>query len=319
MLLINFAFFVMSLVVLIAAGSLTVKYLSKIAAFLHLSEYVLGFMLMAVATSVPELFVGISSGIAKTTALSLGNVIGSNIANVTIIIGISILLAKGMNIESEKTRKDSIYMTLIVIVPIILTFIGGTLSRIDGVILLGMFGLYSFIIWKQRKAFRKEVEERIPRWQIVLDIFLFIISIVLLFVSSDFVVKYASNLAVDLAVPPIVIGLILLAIGTSLPELVFGTSAIIKGHSEMALGNIIGSGVANATLVLGVTGIIYPITSDFLLFITSGVFMIVVCFLFATFVETGKKLSWMEGISLVLLYVFFLIVEFYLKGMKLGL
>ena len=308
----------MALLFLIGSGSSTVKYLTKVAAFLHLSEYVLGFILMAVATSIPELFVGISSGLAKTTALSLGNVIGSNIANVTIIIGISILLAKGIHIGSEKTRKDTLYMIIIVIIPIILTYIGRTLSRIDGVILLAIFCLYSYMLWKQSKAFRKEVEEKIPQWQIVLDVSLLVCSIIVLFASSEFIVKYASGLAFDLNVPPIVIGLILLAVGTSLPELVFGTHAIIKGHSEMALGNIIGSGVANATLVLGVTALIYPITYDFLLFITSGVFMIVVCFLFATFVETGRKLSWMEGVSMVLLYVFFLIVEFYLKGVKLG-
>jgi len=319
MLLLNFIFFAVSIIALILAGSFTVKYLSKIAAFLHASEYVLGFMLMAIATSIPELFVGISSAIAKQTALSMGNVIGSNIANVTIIIGISILLAKGMHIKSEKTRKDSIYMTLIVVVPIILTLIGGTLSRIDGVILLGFFGIYSYNLWKQSKEFKKELEDSIPRWQIVLDVFLFIISVIALFLSSNFVVKYASNLAVDLSLPPIVIGLLLIAIGTSLPELVFGTHAILKGHTEMALGNIIGSGVANATLVLGATSIIYPITADFLLFISSGVFMIVVCFLFSTFVETGRRLSTMEGISMVLLYVFFIIVEYYLKGIRLGL
>lgn len=314
MLLLNLLFFAIAVLVLIIAGSFTVKYLSKIAEFLHLSEYVLGFMLMAVATSIPELFVGVSSALAKQTALSLGNVIGSNIANVTIIIGISILLAKGLNIESRKTKKDSIYMTIIVIVPIVLTFIGGTLSRIDGIILLGLFGLYSYIIWKQRKGFRKGVEDKIPRWQVVLDVFMLTVSVVVLFLSSAYVIEYASNLAVDLAVPPIVIGLLLLAIGTSLPELVFGTHAIMQGHSQMALGNIIGSCVANATLVLGVTGVIYPVASNFLLFITSGVFMIVVCFLFATFVEAGRKLYWMEGVSMVLLYAFFIIIQYYLRG-----
>jgi cation:H+ antiporter len=319
MALLNLAFFMLSVIVLIIAGSFSVKYLSKIAAFLHASEYVVGFMLMAIATSIPELFVGISSAMAKETALSLGNVIGSNIANVTIIIGISILLAKGINIESKKTRKDSLYMTLIVIVPIVLTFIGGSLSRLDGFILLGVFGLYSYILWNQRKEFRKEIKDGIPRWQIVFDVFMLIVSIVILFISSSFVIRYASNLAVDLDVPPIIIGLLLVAVGTSLPELVFGTHAIMKGHSQMALGNIIGSCVANATLVLGATGIIYPITSDFLLFISSGVFMILGCFIFATFVDVGKKLYWMEGVSMVLLYVFFIIVEYYLKGIRLGI
>jgi len=310
----NLALFAVSLVVLIISGAWGVKYLTKIAAFLRLSEYVVGFMLMAVATSIPELFVGISAGLAKNTALSLGNVIGSNIANVTIIIGISILLAKGLNIESKKTRIEAMYMTIIVIIPIALTFLRGYLSRLDSAILLGIFGIYSYFLWKQRKSFKKEVKEKVPKWQIVADVLMLVGSIILLFLSSEFVVRYASNLAVDFNVPPIMIGLFLVAIGTSLPELVFGTHAIMQGHGQMALGNIIGSCITNATLVLGATGLIYPIASNFLLFITSGLFMITVCFIFATFVGVGRKLYWMEGVSLILLYAFFIIVQYYLRG-----
>jgi len=310
----NLALFAVSLIVLIISGSWGVKYLTKVAAFLRMSEYAVGFMLMAVATSVPELFVGISAGIAKNTALSLGNVIGSNIANVTIIIGISVLLAKGMNIESRKTRKEAMYMTLIVIVPIALTFIGGVLSRIDGAVLLTIFGFYSYLLWKQRKEFKKEIAEKVPRWQIIFDVVMLIVSIVILFLSSEYLIKYASALAVDFDVPPIMIGLFLLAVGTSLPELVFGTHAILKGHTQMALGNIIGSCIANATLVLGATGLIYPIMSNFFLFMTSGVFMITVCFIFASFVEVGRKIYWIEGVSLVLLYTFFIIIQYYLRG-----
>ncbi|MBW2977609.1 sodium:calcium antiporter [Candidatus Woesearchaeota archaeon] len=310
----NLILFALAVFVLIISGSWVVKYLTKVAVFLRLSEYVLGFLLMAVATSIPELFVGISSGLARNTALSLGNVIGSNIANVTIIIGISILLAKGLDIKSRKTRVESIYMTVIVILPIALTFIGGHLSRLDGIILLGVFGYYTRVLWKQRKEFKKTAEGKVPRWQIVADVLMLIGSVIILFLSSQFVVKYASSLAVGFNLPPIIIGLFLVAIGTSLPELVFGTHAILKGHGQMALGNIIGSCIANATLVLGVTGVIYPVASNFLLFITSGVFMITVCFIFATFVGVGRKLYWMEGVSLILLYTFFIITQYYLRG-----
>ena len=114
--------------------------------------------------------------------------------------------------------------------------------------------------------------------------------------------------------PPILIGLFMIAIGTSLPELVIGISTALKGYKQMAVGNIIGSNIANATLILGVTSFIYPITSNFLLFITSGVYMVLTAFIFATFIRSGSKLDWEEGLSLILLYTFFIILEFYIKG-----
>ena len=108
MLLINLSMFILSIVLIVIAGSLLVNSVIKIAMFLRVSEYVVGFIILAFATSVPELFVGIASALEKNTALALGTVIGSNIANLTIIIGIPILLVKGMKIKSPKIKKDSL-------------------------------------------------------------------------------------------------------------------------------------------------------------------------------------------------------------------
>jgi len=107
----------------------------------------------------------------------------------------------------------------------------------------------------------------------------------------------------------------MVAIGTSLPELVSGISAALHGHHEMGVGNIIGSVIANSTIVLGVSALIFPITSTFLLFIISISFMMLVAIIFTVFVEEGNKIRLTEGLVLVLLYVFFLIVEFYIKGL----
>ena len=135
----------------------------------------------------------------------------------------------------------------------------------------------------------------------------------MLFFCANFVVEYAGLLSIGIALPTIMISLFLVAIGTTLPELVFETRAVLTGHSEMALGNLIGSVVVNSTLVLGITALIYPITANFLLFVVGAIFMIIIAFLFATFVESGSKLYWKEGVSLILFYIFFCIIEFYLQ------
>ncbi|OIO61191.1 hypothetical protein COY26_04905 [Candidatus Woesearchaeota archaeon CG_4_10_14_0_2_um_filter_33_10] len=313
MLIINLISFLISCIVLIISGTLLVKTLAKIAAFLKLSEFVVGFIIMAFATSIPELFVGITSALTKNPALALGNVIGANIINLTLVIGIAILLGKGIKIESKKTKTDALYMVGIAALPMVLMVIGGSLSRIDGIILLAAFALYARRILQQRKLFKKEVEDSIKRKDIILTTILFVFSLALLFLSARFVVEYATSLSVDLALPPIIVGLFIISIGTTLPELTFGSRAVLAGHSEMALGNSIGSVIVNSTLVLGIVSIIHPITANILLFSVSAIFMVVVAFLFATFVESGNKLYVKEGISLILLYIFFVIIEFYIK------
>ncbi|MDD5087116.1 MAG: calcium/sodium antiporter [Candidatus Nanoarchaeia archaeon] len=310
---VNLAIFLASCFFLIQSGNWLVKSLTKIAAFLRLSEFVVGFIIMAFATSVPELFVGITSAFAKNSALSLGNVIGANIINLTLVVGITVLLSRGIKIESKKTRTDALYMVFIAALPMVLMVIGRSLSRVDGVILLFVFAIYARRVLKQRKSFKKEVEDGIKRKDIVFTTIFFVLSLALLFLSAKFVVDSATELSVYLELPPIIVGLFILSIGTTLPELTFGSRAAMKGHPDMALGNSIGSVVVNSTLVLGVVSIIHPITSNILLFSTSAIFMVVIAFLFATFVESGNKLYIKEGISLIMLYILFVVIEFYIK------
>lgn len=311
--LLNIATFIVGCIILIASGSLLLKSLSKIAVFLRVSEYVVSFIILAFATSTPELFVGIASALNKNTALALGTIMGSNIADLTLIIGIPVLLAKGINIRSEKTKKDAMYMVPFAALPLILMLIGNSISRTDGIILVATFFIYVYKVYKERKEFRKEFKENVKRWEVIMYTAGFFFSLIILFLSSKIVVNAAGLLAIDFALPPIMIGLFIIALGTTLPELVVGSSAALKGHSDISVGNIIGSVIANSTFILGVTSIIYPITSNFLLFITSGVYMILLTVIFATFARSEAKLDWTEGLSLVMLYAFFVVLEFYIK------
>ena len=310
----NLLFFLAACLVLVASGGLLVKSLSKIASFLRVSEFVVGFIIMGIATTIPELFVGIASALRKTTSLSLGNVIGSNIVNITLILGIVILLSKGIEIKSPTMKSDALYAFFISTIPIILMGIGRSLSRVDGIILLSVYLIYTWWLIKARKEFRKELKERVKRWEIVGYTIVFAACLAVLFVSAYFVTKYAELLAIDFGMPEIMIGLFLVAIGTSLPELVFGIRAATMKHPTMAIGDIAGAVVSNSTLVLGITALIYPITAHFLSFIVSGSFMIVACFLFATFIESGNRLYWKEGVAMVLIYILFIIVQFYIKA-----
>ena len=167
-----------------------------------------------------------------------------------------------------------------------------------------------------RGKFSRKLADGISKGDIAKAVVIFVVSVIVLFISANFVVEYASLIAIEMALPPIIIGLFIIAIGTSLPELAFQAKAALSENPEMTIGNVIGSNIANATLILGVTAIIFPIQADFLLFLTSGVFMIVVSFLFVSFLESGSKLYWKEGLSMILLYVFFIIIEFYISNLE---
>jgi len=324
-LLFNFLWFFASILVLIISGYYLVKSMKKLCGYLKISEFLSGFIILAIGTSIPELFVGISSALNKSTSISLGNVIGANIADITFVIGIPILLVRGFKIKSRETVKDSFIMVIIASLPLTLMIIGNQLSKIDGIILITVFFSYIYYLWMQRGVFTRHYEEnKFKRYLIIVYTLLFLITIFFVIKSADYAVKYAISISEELDLPKILIGLFLVAIGTTIPELIVGINTIIRGlivgintiirgYSEMGIGNVIGSVVVNSTLILGVTSLIYPITANFLLFITSGIYMLIVCFIFATFIASGNRLDWREGVSLVLLYIFFVIFEFYIE------
>tara|TARA_Y100000310_G_scaffold338992_1_gene430254 strand:+ start:18600 stop:19577 length:978 start_codon:yes stop_codon:yes gene_type:complete len=313
----HLGFFILSIAVLVLAGFWLVRYLSRIAFYLRLSDFIVSFVIIAFSSSIPELFVGIKSAMAGTPTLSLGNVIGSNIADLTIIIGIPLIFARNIKI-SKVAKRDSIYMVLIAALPIGLMLIGQRLSRLDGAFLVLLFFLYMWRQIRQRKDFKRETTETLSRLKVVLTVTFFIASLFLLFYSADYTVKYAELLSIDFNFPPILIGLFLVALGTSLPELSFNMQAVLKGHKDMALGDTIGSVVANSTLVLGVTALIHPIANGLFLFLISSIFMIIIAFLFATMMDKGEKLNWKEGITLVMFYAFFITVELYIMNIRNG-
>ncbi len=310
--------FLVSVYILVKSGAIAVKNLVAVARYLRISEYVLAFILMALATSLPEFFVGINSALSKASILSLGNVIGSNIVNLSFVLGAVVIIAKGIRIESKIAKRDTWLVFFISILPVLL-LIDKDLSRADGVILLIAFIWYFRRILKDKEAFKKRMNH-VARtveefWRFIKDLIVFILAIVILLGSSWAVVKTAELIAQGLNLTLALIGLILVAVGTSLPELVFGIKSVITKHEGMNLGNLIGSTVINSTLILGITALVFPIKiEDFNLILTSGLFMILTILIVNFFIATKDKISLREGMILIGLYVLFLIIEFMVRS-----
>lgn len=312
------ALFLISVYFLVRSGAVAVKNLVAIARYLRISEYVLAFILMALATSLPELFIGINSAFSKSPVLSLGNVIGSNVVNLSFVLGVVVIIAKGVRVESKIAKRDAWLVFFISILPIIL-LIDSYLSRIEGIILLMVFAWYFRRILKDKEAFRKRVDH-VSRtieqfWQFVKDFIILILAIIVLLASSWAVVETAELIAQGLDLTLALIGLVLVAIGTSLPELVFGIRSVITKHEGMNLGNLIGSTVINSTLILGVTALIFPIKiENFNLILTGAIFMVFTVLIANFFIATKDKISLKEGMILIGVYILFLIIEFLIKS-----
>lgn len=313
MVLATIGLFFLACVLLVISGAVLIKSLSKLAVFLRMNEFMVAFVIMAVCTSLPELFVGINSALAGNPAFTLGNVIGANIIALSLLAGISVVLARGIRIDSPTLRKDVFWMVALAALPMALMMIGGVLSRFDALILLGAYVIYFYKMFLSGHIPGNKQAEHIPHWKGTMISLFFIASAAALYFSAKMAVYYGTALATTLAMPPIMVGLFFVSFGTSLPDLVFCTRAVLTKHAPLALGDIVGSVVVNSTIVLAVTALICPITDSFVLFVTSASFMIAITFLFATFIAGGKKLSWREGVSLILFYVLFVIVEMNLE------
>ncbi|MFH1129546.1 MAG: sodium:calcium antiporter [Patescibacteria group bacterium] len=306
--------FVVLCYILIRSGAHLVRSLAQLSKYLKLTEFVLAFILVTFATTLPELVVGITSGIKGLSVVSLGNVIGSNFINLTFILGLVAVVSGGLKVESKIAKKDAWIVFFISLIPLLL-LLDKKLSRPEGFVLLIIFGWYAWHLLKSKDAFTHRVHhikgEINNSHKLLKVVGFFALAVLVLILSAWGVVECAKLIAEELYIPLALVSIVLVAMGTALPELVFGIKSAIVKHEGMCLGNIIGSIVVNSTFILGISAIISPIKLENLnvTFIGAG-FMLLAIFLANIFLASGRKVSKKEGWILIGVYVLFLIAEF---------
>ena len=303
---------------LIKSTEFLVEALNRLARSSKLGKFALTSSIIALATSLPELFVCLAAALEGKQALALGNVIGSNIANLSLVIGGATLISGTLPVFGGFFRKDLIAIFMAALLPLFL-LLDGSLSRVDGLLLILVFGVYNYTILARHKKQKAKTQTRDfgilrrlnhkgTRRQIA---WVFLGAAVLLF-SADMIVKIAVQIASGLNLPLIFIGLFLVSAGTSLPELFFEIGAIKKKQIAMVFGNLTGSIIANATLILGLTALISPIKIiEIGTFFLATVFFIVIFLVFVSFVRSKRKLERWEAGVLILIYALFIFLEFF--------
>lgn len=309
----EFIIFIVSMAALIWGADMLIEESERIALRFHISEFVIGATLIAIGTSLPEMAASISASLEGKSQMAVANVIGSNIFNIAMILGVIFIIAKSINPDRDFFAKDS-YWALVPIMVFVLMILDGEISRFDGILLLLLMGAYILfllseatgLINDQLEELSNEIEEEGKAtfaWSKTLPLLL--LGFILVVVGANFTIESASSIATSFGVSEWVIGIIMLSLGTSLPELIVGVTAALKNRVEMAIGNIIGSNMANTTIVLGVAALTRPMDFELETYIFDVSMMIVVT-LMLVFITANRLYNKPAGISLLIALALFM-------------
>ena len=294
------------LVLLIFGGNGLLKSSVSISLKLSIPKIIVGMTVVSFATSLPELVVSLKAALAGSPDLALGNVVGSNAANIGLVLGVTLLFGS-MEVTSSFYKIDWPVMMVASLLLLGFLYFDGVLSRVEGGVLV--FVMIAFLWWLLKMQSGPAVVDELPSDDELLSIpmtFLYLLAGgVGLWLGSEWLVEAAVTIAEDLGVSDRVIGLTVVSIGTSIPELAASIIAKIKKEKAISLGNLIGSNIFNIMSVLGITAIVSPITVKDQGFITNDLFfMTFIAFVLLplVFAPSKMKLSWKEGFVLLSIY-----------------
>ena len=305
---------VLGFVFLIKGADLLVDGASSVAKRLRIPEIVIGLTIVSIGTSMPELFVSTTSALQGSADMSIGNIIGSNICNLLLILGLSAVISP---VKFQKaTRNIEIPMCfLITAIFMLLANVRTNISFADSLILLVLFaGFIMYTLYVAKKGLTEEPaeeEDTQKKSSLLKDILLIAIGIIALKVGGDFTVNNAVIVAETLGISEKVIGLTILAIGTSLPELVTSVVAAARGNDDIAIGNIIGSNIFNMLMIIGVTAFITPLhyNVSYNIQLIILLFALILLEVFA-FKKPKDQMTRCNGAIYVALYVLYLAMLF---------
>ncbi len=306
--------FLLSNVLLYVSGERLVRELISISRLMRVREFIVAFFVMAGAASLPNLLVGIHSAIQGTPSLSLGDIMGNNLVAMTLGVAVALILAPKGVISAKGTvvQTSALFTSVAAIAPLLL-LLDGTLSRPDGLILLGIFAIYTnWIIQTQKNYSQPFHTQQSNKIGIQLKILLrsfgwILVSAALLLGATYGIVISATFWASWLGISLVIIGIIATGLGNALPEVYFAAISARRGETGFILGNLMGAVMVPATLVLGIVTLIHPIAvmpNDPI--INGRLILVLAAGMFYVFARSGKVLTRSEGISLAIVYCIFI-------------
>lgn len=314
--------FIISSILMIFAGKWVINSISSLARFLQWKEFVVAFFALSLGAVAPEFFIGIFSALHGIPELSLGNIIGQNVLLLSLAVAVSAFLLKdGIKIESRTVKTGSVFAVVASILPLIL-LLDGELSRIDGIVLILAFVIFATWLFSKKEYFTKIYSDSESPNELIKGfkevsrvILLLIIGLIFIVISAEGIIASSLSFSSILGLSIPFVGLLIVALGTGLPEIYISARLALQGQSWMILGGLMGAVAMSSTLVLGIVTLIEPIilnVSELPHLALARVFLLMCALLFLFFTRTDKTLSGQEALVLLALYITFVVLSFVL-------
>ncbi len=314
--------FIVSIIILSWLSSSFVSTLIEIARYLKWREFIVAFFVMGCAASLPNLFVDLNAAFQGLAPISFGDIIGGNLIDLTLIMAIVVFFSRDeVSTDSRMVQGSSIFTFLIAILPIFLLWTG-KVTRIDGLVLIAAFFVYAYWLFakddRYKKVYRRAKKESdlrtVRRWVFIKNIVKIILIVLVLLLASQGIIYAAKSFQENLGVSLALVGVLIVALGNCFPEMYFGIVSGRKGEGWMVVGDMMGSVIVCATLVLGIIGLICPFEiKDMSVFLIARIFTVVAAFFFLIFLRTDKKITKKEALLLLFIYIAFLWAEIFFK------
>jgi len=306
----NLLLLVVSLVILILGAEGLVRGASRLALRIGVSAFVVGITVVGFGTSAPELAASLRSATSGHPEIALGNVVGSNIMNIALVLGLTALI-RPIPVSLNLVRRETIVVILVSILPVIALFNGGVLTRWMGGLFIVLLMIFLYWTWRSSRGDggapeEHEASEITPSTgagQVILELLLIVVGIVMLAWGADLLVTSATNLARAFGVSELVIGLTVVAGGTSAPELVTSLLAIYRGKADLSVGNILGSCVFNILGILGITVLVVPIEIPMSMFVFDIPLMALLAIACLPIFFSGGRISRIEGAIMLAIWM----------------
>lgn len=297
--------FITALLIVVKSADSAIHYSSNLAMFLGLSKHMVGFLIVAGISVLPEALISIQAAFQGVPSFGVGTLFGSNVADVSLVLAVVLLFAKtGLKVES-KILKDQYWYFLILAIPLVLGY-NGHYTRWEGVLMV----LAGFLFHMHALNSNKREMQRIRVRFSFRTLFLFLGSMALLILGSYFTVESGVKIAHTLHINPVLVGMLFVGLGTTLPEAIFSIKAVRHHLDSLALGDILGTVMTDATIVLGMVALIQPFYFDERLVRLTGLYMLLGTVILFYFMQSGKILKKREGVFLFVFYLLFVFTEF---------
>lgn len=304
MILWDILFFILSLLLVIKGSTLATRYSARIADNYNLSRYVVGFIVVALISILPETIIAVDAALGGAPEFGLGTLFGSNVADLTLVFSIIILFARrGIKIESKVLHRLNTF-PFFLFLPLLFG-LNGHYSREEGFALIVIGVLFYYLLFR---GCMQKVRTR-GRASTFRDYTLLVFALVMLVTGSHFTIASAITIAGFLSISPILIGMLVVGVGTTMPELFYSLKSVSKKEDGLAIGDILGTVLADALIVVGVLAIIRPFNFPAQLVYVTGAFMLMASLLLLRFMRSGRAISQKEAFLLLLFWVLYALIE----------